>query len=195
MLSTLPRIPMAGILALAVFATATASTRAVAEQADPTTTLWYTTPARIWSREALPIGNGRIGAMVFGKVGHERIALNEETVWSGMQTNWNRPDANKNLPKIRELLLAGRNDEAEALVNETFTCTGVGSRGRANGPRGCYQELGNLKIVWAYDGSSLPLNGWKYRMVHTPGIPDIREQTAAVGPHIRLDAKAECEDR
>jgi len=136
MQSTLPRIPMTGILALAVFATAMASTRAVAEQDDPTTTLWYTTPARIWSREALPIGNGRIGAMVFGKVGHERIALNEETVWSGMQTNWNRPDANENLPKIRELLLAGRNDEAEAMVNETFTCTGGGSRGGENGPWG-----------------------------------------------------------
>ena len=44
---------------------------------------------------AVTTGNGRIGAMIFGKVGHERISLNEETVWSGMQTNWNRPDANR----------------------------------------------------------------------------------------------------
>jgi hypothetical protein len=86
--------------------------------ADPTTTLWYDEPAVSWQHEALPIGNGRIGAMIFGKVERERIALNEETVWSGARVEWNRPDASKNLPKIRELLLAGKNDEAEALVNQ-----------------------------------------------------------------------------
>jgi len=186
---------MTGLLALAVFATAMASTRAVAEQADPTTTLWYTEPAGDWSHEALPIGNGRLGAMVFGKVGHERISLNEETVWSGMQTDWNRPDANKSLPKIRELLLAGKNDEAEALVNETFTCTGGGSRGGANGPWGCFQELGNLNITWASDIASVPLNGWKYRMVTTPGITDIREHRAEVARQIERDAKVDVDDR
>ncbi|MCH7225209.1 glycosyl hydrolase family 95 catalytic domain-containing protein [Haloferula sp. A504] len=142
---------------------------------DPSTTLWYETPARSWSHEALPIGNGRIGAMVFGGVGHERIALNEETVWSGSRVDWNREDASKNLPKIRELLLAGRNDEAEALVNQTFTCKGGGSRGGANGPWGCFQELGNLNLVWKSEVESLPLNVWKYRMLTTPGIEDIRE--------------------
>ena len=119
--------------------------------ADPTTTLWYESPATSWQTEALPIGNGRLGAMIFGGVGHERIALNEESVWSGSRTNWNRENASQNLPKIRELLLAGKNDEAEKLVNQTFTCTGGGSGGGARGPWGCFQELGNLNIVWASD--------------------------------------------
>jgi alpha-L-fucosidase 2 len=97
---------------------------AVAEPADPATTLWYESPATGWQTEALPIGNGRLGAMIFGGVDRERIALNEESVWSGSRTNWNRGNASQNLPKIRDLLLAGKNDEAEALVNQTFTCTG-----------------------------------------------------------------------
>jgi alpha-L-fucosidase 2 len=135
----------------------------------------------------LPIGNGRIGAMIFGKVGHERIALNEDTVWSGSRVNWNRKDAARNLPRIRELLLAGKNAEAEAMVNRTFTCVGGGSRGGASGPWGCYQELGNLNIVWGSDIESIPLNKWKYKMIETPGITDIREHRREV---VRLVAEA-----
>ena len=101
---------------------------------DPSTTLWYTKPAKSWQYEALPIGNGRLGAMIFGGIGHERIALNEETVWSGTTIDWNRKDASRDLPKIRELLLAGKNAEAEALVNQTFTCVRGGSRGGASQP-------------------------------------------------------------
>ncbi len=114
--------------------------------------------------------------MIFGGIGQERIALNEETVWSGTTIDWNRKDANKNLPKIRELLLAGKNAEAEALVNQTFTCVRGGSRGGASGPWGCYQELGNLTIVWGSRVKPLPLNQWKYKMITTPGIKDYRKQ-------------------
>jgi alpha-L-fucosidase 2 len=144
--------------------------------ADPSTTLWYESPATDWQNEALPIGNGRIGAMIFGGVDRERIALNEESVWSGSRTNWNREKASQNLPKIRELLLAGKNDEAEALVNQTFTCTGGGSRGGASGPWGCFQELGNLNIVWKSDIPSLPLDQWQYTMIEVPAGTDIRQQ-------------------
>ena len=49
---------------------------------DPSFTLWYKTPAKEWE-EALPVGNGRLGAMVFGKYGEEKIQINEETIWSG----------------------------------------------------------------------------------------------------------------
>ena len=136
---------------------------------------WYDKPAGTWL-EALPLGNGRLGAMVFGGVGHERIALNEESVWSGSRVNWNRKDASKNLPKIRQLLLEGKNDEAEALVNQTFTCVGGGSRGGARGPWGCYQELGNLNIVWKSDAQSVPLNTWKWILLDTGQDKDIREQ-------------------
>jgi alpha-L-fucosidase 2 len=144
--------------------------------ADPATTLWYDKPATSWQTEALPIGNGRIGAMIFGGVGHERIALNEESVWSGARVDWNRQGASQNLPKIRELLLAGKNDEAEALVNQTFTCTGGGSRGGKNGPWGCSQELGNLKLVWKSDVAPIPLDQWKLSKIETPGINDARKQ-------------------
>ena len=68
-------------------------------------TLWYQQPASTWT-EALPLGNGRIGAMVFGKVNEELIQLNENTLWSGgpVKTNVN-PDAPKYLPQVREALL------------------------------------------------------------------------------------------
>jgi hypothetical protein len=136
---------------------------------DPTTMLWYASPAKSWAHEALPIGNGRLGAMIFGGVRRERIALNEDTVWSGERTNWNRPDANKNLPKIRELLLAGKNAEAEALVNQTFTCVGGGSRGGARGPWGCFQELGNLNITWASDDRIDPAESVEVQDDHHAG--------------------------
>jgi alpha-L-fucosidase 2 len=167
---------------------------AVETSPDPSTTLWYETPATDWQTEALPIGNGRIGAMIFGGVGRERIALNEESVWSGSRTNWNRKDASQNLPKIRELLLAGKNAEAEALVNQTFTCTGGGSRGGAGGPWGCFQELGNLNLVWKSATPSLPLNHWKYTIIETPGITDIHKQHQEVQRQVAEAVKPAADD-
>jgi alpha-L-fucosidase 2 len=66
--------------------------------------LWFTEAAPEWAA-ALPVGNGRIGAMVFGSVSQERIALNEDTLWSGGPTDWNNPDAKNHLPVVRRLLL------------------------------------------------------------------------------------------
>ncbi|MBI1336416.1 MAG: hypothetical protein GC164_05585 [Phycisphaera sp.] len=161
---------------------------------DATTTLWYDQPAGDWERDALPIGNGRLGAMVFGKVDIERIALNEDSVWSGATVDWNRPNASENLPKIRELLLAGKNVEAEALVNQTFTCVGGGSRGGARGPWGCYQELGNLNIEWGTDVDSLPLNKWKLQMYVTGNTRDPRERYQLIGKQIAEAVKPESDD-
>jgi alpha-L-fucosidase 2 len=155
--------------------------------ADSSTTLWYEKPAADWQTEALPIGNGRLGAMIFGGVGNERIALNEESVWSGARVDWNRSGASQNLPKIRELLLAGKNEEAEALVNQTFTCTGGGSKGGKNGPWGCFQELGNLNLVWKSDAPPILLDQWRYSLIETPGITDDRKQKAETA---RLAAEA-----
>ncbi len=80
--------------------------------------LWYKKPAATWT-EALPIGNGRLGAMVFGNVSEELIQLNESTLWSGgpVKTNVN-PDAPKYLPKIREALSVGNYDSAIALTKK-----------------------------------------------------------------------------
>ena len=115
--------------------------------AESTTTLWFDKPATSF-HQSLPLGNGRIGAMVFGGVDEERIVLNESSVWSGSRQDADRPDGHKALPQIRRLLLEGKNVEAEALVNKNFTCQGPGSGhgSGANVPFGCYQTLGNLRL-------------------------------------------------
>lgn len=76
--------------------------------------LWYAQPAAIWE-EALPVGNGRLGAMVFGKYGEERIQLNEETYWSGGPYSTVVKGGTKELPKIQELLFEGKPLEAHKL--------------------------------------------------------------------------------
>ena len=77
--------------------------------------LWYRQPASEWT-DALPIGNGRMGAMIFGGVSRDRIQFNEETFWTGGPEDANRPDAYRYLPEIRRLLFEGRQKEAEALA-------------------------------------------------------------------------------
>jgi alpha-L-fucosidase 2 len=75
---------------------------------DPSHVLWYKQSASKWV-DALPIGNGRLGAMVFGGVPQERIALNEDTLWSGYPKDWNNPAAPKSLPRVRKLVLEEKN--------------------------------------------------------------------------------------
>ncbi len=128
--------------------------------ADSSLVLWYEMPARHFT-QSLPLGNGRLGMMVFGGIDKDRIVLNEESLWSGSPSDNDRPDAHKRLPEIRRLLEQGKNDEAEHLVNETFTCKGEGS-GHAKGanlPFGCYQVLGNLSLEFETD----PDSGTDYR--------------------------------
>ena len=67
-------------------------------------TLWYRQPADKWT-DALPIGNGRLGAMIFGRTADERIQLNEDTLWSGSPRDWNLPSARQHLPEVRRLVL------------------------------------------------------------------------------------------
>lgn len=82
--------------------------------------LWYLHPAREWV-QALPVGNGRMGAMVFGGVPEERIQFNEETLWDGyFGRNRVNPQARAALPEVRALLFAGRYAEAEQLIAKTM---------------------------------------------------------------------------
>lgn len=101
--------------------------------------LWYNQPARNWN-EALPIGNGRIGAMVFGKVNEELIQLNEETLWSGGPVNTNpNPGVASYLPEIRKALMNEDYEEAEKLTSKVqglFTES--------------YEPLGDLLIKHAF---------------------------------------------
>lgn len=109
--------------------------------------LWFDKAAEHFTAST-PLGNGRLGAMIFGGVDHERIVLNENGMWSGSRQESDRPQASLVLPEIRRLLLEGKNAEAEGLINANFTCAGPGSgRGRgARGQYGAYQVLGNLHL-------------------------------------------------
>ena len=78
-------------------------------------TLWYTQPATTWT-EALPVGNGRLGAMVFGGVATERLQLNEDTLWSGHPKDCDNPEALQYLPQVREAVFAGDYARADELV-------------------------------------------------------------------------------
>ena len=86
--------------------------------------LWYDEPAEVWE-EALPLGNGRLGVMVFGKTANERIQLNDDSMWPA-DIGWGPTDGNKeDLEYIRELLFAGKHVEADQLIVEKFSRKGV----------------------------------------------------------------------
>ncbi|HEY8933450.1 MAG TPA: glycoside hydrolase family 95 protein, partial [Rariglobus sp.] len=111
--------------------------------ATPQLTLNYNRPAEEWV-EALPVGNGRLGAMVFGNPGQERLQLNDVTIWSsGPQADTDRPEAYKNLPEIRRLLAEGNYKAASDLTAATMT----GARGNFDWAySGSYQTLGDLRF-------------------------------------------------
>ncbi len=92
------------------------------ERGLPTLSLWYTQPAEKWV-EALPVGNGRLAAMVFGGSVRERIQLNEESVWAGKLRSHDNPSALGNLADVRRLLFEGRELEATALASKTMMGT------------------------------------------------------------------------
>lgn len=114
---------------LAVFANAFA-------QNDTSLKLWYPQPAAQWV-EALPVGNGRLGAMVYGDPHNEVIQLNENTVYAGQPYRNDHSEAKEALPEVRKLIFEGKYDEAQQLANQKFF----------KGPHGMpYQTLGNLKL-------------------------------------------------
>jgi alpha-L-fucosidase 2 len=147
--------------------------------ADPSTSMWFDGPAASF-QQSLPLGNGRIGAMIFGGVNEERIVLNESSVWSGSREEADRADAHRTLPEIRRLLLEGKNSEAEELVNANFTCQGRGSGNGsgANVPFGCYQTLGNLRLTF---GSSRGRSRLKCESGHRAWSPNQEIETTIDG--------------
>lgn len=108
--------------------------------------LEYSSPAKIWE-ETLPLGNGRLGMTPDGGVHHEKIVLNDITLWSGSPQDANNYEAYKSLPEIRRLISEGKNDEAQDLVNKNFVCLGPGSGGAQWGK---YQTLGALELDYTY---------------------------------------------
>lgn len=112
------------------------------QQAETNLRLWYKTPAQQWT-SALPVGNGRLGAMVFGGIHHERLQLNEDTLWSGEPRDWNNPQSLQVLPEVRRLIFAGRLAEANELCKQM------------QGPfTQSYQPLGDLLLDFPFDAST-----------------------------------------
>ena len=98
--------------------------------------LWYKQPAGTWV-EALPVGNSRMGAMVYGGTAREELQLNDETMWGGSPYRNDKPEALESLPQVRELIFAGKNMEAQNLIQENFY---AGKHGMP------YQTIGSLII-------------------------------------------------
>ncbi|MTK54357.1 MAG: glycoside hydrolase family 95 protein [Paludibacter sp.] len=99
--------------------------------------MWYDKPAKQWV-EALPVGNGRLGAMVFGDPAKETIQLNENTVWAGSPNRNDNPNAKASLSEVRKLIFEGKYKEAQDLVNQNFISKT--SHGMS------YQTVGNLRL-------------------------------------------------
>ena len=120
--------------------------------------LWYQQEAGEWN-EALPIGNGRLGAMVYGGVYKEKIQLNEESLWAGKRLNNNNPNALKDLPRIRELIFNGDIKEAYDLGNKSLL--GTPPRFRS------YQTFGHIKLSLNNDH---PYTDYQRELILNTGI-------------------------
>jgi alpha-L-fucosidase 2 len=128
----------------------------ISATAQPDVVLKFDAPA-VYFTQSIPLGNGRLGAMVFGNPNHERIVLNEKSMWSGGVQDPNRPDAYKYLPQIQKLLQQGHNKEAQELLQQHFVCAGKGSGygAGANVKFGCYQILSDAFITWRDTSSAV----------------------------------------
>ena len=112
---------------------------------DAETMLWYEKPAEDFDH-ALPVGNGRIGAMIFGGAADEVLKLNEDSIWSGGKRNRNNPDAREGLEEVRKLLKEARIPEAEKVAFEKMQGVTPNSRH--------YMPLGNLNLHMDFAGKA-----------------------------------------
>ena len=118
---------------------------------DPSTLLWYNKPAKEWE-EALPVGNGRIGGMIFGGIDEEQIQLNEETYWSGGPNNTTVKGGYKQLPKIQQLIFEGKPVEAHKLFGRHLMGYPVEQQK--------YQSLANLHLFFKKEQKATHYKRW-----------------------------------
>lgn len=104
--------------------------------------LWYSRPAKEWV-EALPVGNSRMGAMIYGGIDKERIQLNDETFWAGSPHSNNNPEGREHLEEIRKLIFDGKENEAEKLIDKYYLTPHHGMS---------YLTLGELTIDFFHGG-------------------------------------------
>lgn len=162
-----------------------------AETDEADVPMWYDKPAERWL-QALPVGNGRLGAMVFGDAAKERLHLTENTLWSGAPSSVNvNPAARERLPIIRELLFAGKYTEAEELCGKYLL-------GRPD-QFGTALPLGYLDIETLLTGSraqyrrSLDLNEGVAQTAFTSGGVRFRREVLASHPHGVVAVRLECD--
>lgn len=142
--------------------------------------LWYKQPAATWT-DALPIGNGRIGAMVYGNTSHEIIQLNEESVWAGSKINNNNPEAKAHLPEIQAAIF--RKDYKEALSLSKKYMVGTPPNVRS------YQPLGNIFIDYSWNSApsnyrrSLNIQSGISKTSYTIDGNDIVQEVFTSAPH------------
>jgi len=162
-----------------------------AEAQNNANMLWYKHPATEWT-EALPLGNGRLGAMVFGGTSVERIQFNEESLWAGSQINNNNPHARESLKQIQQLILDDHLKEASSLAKENM----VGTPPRIRS----YQTLGELYLNFGtrevYDyRRELDLNKGICKVTYTSNGINYTEEVLASAPdnliaiHLRASKK------
>lgn len=131
--------------------------------------LWYSEPAQNWN-EALPIGNGRLGAMIFGGVAEEKLQLNEDSVWYGGPRDRNNEDALPHLPKLRQLILEGKLREAEELA--AMTMVGLPEAQRH------YLPLGDLLL--SFGGHEQPAQDYQRELNLESGVSQVSYSTGGV---------------
>lgn len=143
--------------------------------------LWFDKQADHFT-ESCPLGNGRLGAMMFGGAEEERLILNESGMWSGARQDADRPNAAASLPEIRRLLLEGKNAEAEQLINSNFTCAGKGSGfgGGVNEQFGAYQVLGNLRLNFRRKGDDTPVENYRRELDLSEAVARVSYEKAGV---------------
>ncbi len=140
---------------------------------DPTTVLWYTHPADKWEN-AFPVGNGRLGAMVFGGWDEERIQINEETCWSGGPYSTTVKGARKHLAEIQQLIFTGKYREAHKVFGRALMGYPVEQQK--------YQSLANLILV--FPGNAKPA-GYHHQLDLSSGIVTTRYQQNGI--HFRRE--------
>ena len=165
------------VLVVLIFLSALFAQRAGATGAHR---LWYDRPARTWT-QALPIGNGTLGGMVFGTPAVERIQLNEETIWAGQPNSVCHPAARENLPKVRQLIFEGKYKEAERLANEKVMP--VGDNQNMGMP---YQPFGDVYLAMpghaAYTGYERLLDLDNARSVVRYSVGGVQYERETIAP-------------
>jgi alpha-L-fucosidase 2 len=158
-------------------ATLVSAFSSAAESATDPLTLWYKQPASQWT-EALPTGNGRLGAMIFGGVETERLQLNEDTLWSGSPRDWNNPDAKNHLAEVRRLVL----DEKDYAGADGACQKMQGPYTESYEPLGdLYLEFGSVKDVSGYR-RELDLNTATARVRYRAGDVEFTREVIASAP-------------